>query len=637
MRERGKRGHIGLAAAATWLLASAVASAQSFTQAIVFGDSTVDSGFYKALPNPGGGATFNSLWASAVAHGAGAPTNGPGPMNSQALAAYFGLTANPSNQPGGTNYATSGAKDVTVNSAATGGFQQAIPTVNQIANYLAASGGAANPNGLYLISSGGNDISYALGQTGTAPFPANPTAYVTGAASGLAAAVRTLQSAGARYIIVPDLTYSFPLNNPTEQALKLVYSQALWSDLAAAGVSFIPADWNSVRLAILANPSSFGFLHVGTGAGQMACTQPAGVSTAWALLCSSDPAAPSHLVAPGADQFDLFADDQHMTTAGQKIQADYYYSLIVAPSMISMLAEAPVKTRAALVDTIYNQISQGDRNRGPTGFNVWTSIDVMSLAIDNFPGFPSDPGVPVYGSFGVDYARGPWLVGGALTIGGQKANFSQNFGSFTQKEFAASAYGAWRDGPLWTVAIGTAGTIHYDVNRTVPIGITLQPNAASTNGINLSLASFTGWDFVNGWLTHGPVGGIVLQRVGVNGFTESGSFTSLGFASQTRDSAVTAVGYRVAVDAGRWRPFAQLLWDHELASTDRLVTASLTTIAAPSFSMPAVVLGRDWAAATLGTTFAFDKRFTALFAISAQAAQDSATVYGAQVGINVAF
>ena len=85
------------------------AAAQSFNQAIVFGDSTVDSGFYKALPNPGGGALFNSLWPSAVAAGAGAPTSAPGLMNSQVLAAYFGLTALPANQPGGTDYATSGA------------------------------------------------------------------------------------------------------------------------------------------------------------------------------------------------------------------------------------------------------------------------------------------------------------------------------------------------------------------------------------------------------------------------------------------------------------------------------------------------------------------------------------------------
>jgi hypothetical protein len=37
------------------ILLAAPAQAQSFNQMLVFGDSTVDSGFFKALPNPGGG------------------------------------------------------------------------------------------------------------------------------------------------------------------------------------------------------------------------------------------------------------------------------------------------------------------------------------------------------------------------------------------------------------------------------------------------------------------------------------------------------------------------------------------------------------------------------------------------------
>jgi outer membrane lipase/esterase len=117
-------------------LLAAPAQAQSFNQMLVFGDSTVDSGFFKALPNPGGGTPFNTAWAAAVAAGAGAPTSSPGLMNSQLLAGYFGLTANPSNQPGGTNFATSGAKNLAVNDGTNGGFQQAIPVVTQINDYL---------------------------------------------------------------------------------------------------------------------------------------------------------------------------------------------------------------------------------------------------------------------------------------------------------------------------------------------------------------------------------------------------------------------------------------------------------------------------------------------------------------------
>ena len=200
------------------------AQAQSFNQFIGFGDSTIDSGFYRALPNPGGGANFNALWPAAVAAGAGKPTTSPGLMNSEALASYFGLTAIPANQPGGTNFATSGAKNLDVNTALNGGFQQAIPTVTQIGNYLAANGGHANSNALYLISSGGNDVAFA---TGVLNPPADPTAYILNAASGLAGAVAQLQAAGGRYILVPDLPFSFPTNDATERQARLTYSLAL--------------------------------------------------------------------------------------------------------------------------------------------------------------------------------------------------------------------------------------------------------------------------------------------------------------------------------------------------------------------------------------------------------------------------
>jgi len=154
---------------------AAPASAQTFTQFYGFGDSSIDSGYYRALPNPGGGALFNALWASAVANGAGAPTSRPGLMNSELLASYFGLTAIPSNQPGGTNFATSGAKNVVVNNRINGGFTAAVPTVTQINNYLAASGGRANPSALYLISTGGNDVTFATGGSGSGPFPVSST------------------------------------------------------------------------------------------------------------------------------------------------------------------------------------------------------------------------------------------------------------------------------------------------------------------------------------------------------------------------------------------------------------------------------------------------------------------------------
>lgn len=618
--------------------ASSRAQAQSFNQFVGFGDSTIDSGFYRALSSPGGGGNFNAHWLDAVAHGAGKPTSSPGLMNSEALAASFGLTAIPSNQ-GGTNYATSGAKNVTVNTAATGGFQAAIPTTVQISTYLAANGGRANSNALYLISSGGNDVAFAVGDQGTTP-PPDPTAYVIGAANDLAAAVAGLQAAGARYIVVPDLPFSFPsgggAGNAAERQARLDYSLALWSGLAARGVNFIPADINAVRVAIAASPSTFGFEFIGNGASQTACLKPADVNSAWSLLCSSDPNAPSTFRTPDADRTHLFADDSHLTTAGQKIFADYYYSLIVAPSQISFLAEVPLKTRAGVINAIRNQIPLSQDHRGTTGFNGWVTGDMSFLKMDNYPGFPGDPGRPVGVTAGFDFKLASnWLVGAAFSIGTTKQSFTTT-GSFTQDAFAASFYSAYRDGPFWGNIIATAGALRNDVNRSVPIGITVQPNSGSTSGSNFSLALESGYRFLSGPLTHGPVVGITLQRVHVNAFTETGSFTSLSFDEQKRNSAVSELGYQASFDAGVFRPFAKAVWNHELANTDRQVTAFLTTITAPGYSLPAVVFGKDWGTASAGTTMKISSNVTGLVAFVGQFAQHSVANYGAQFGLNVA-
>jgi phospholipase/lecithinase/hemolysin len=315
------------AVAGAW--SSSPASAQPFNQVIVFGDSNVDSGYYEALTNPGGNATYNADWPTAVAHGAGAPTTSPGPMKSQVLAAFFGLTANPSNTTGGTNYATSGAKNVTVNNAQTGGFTAAIPTVTQISNYLSANGGSANGQALYFVYSGDNDASYAAGETGTGPYPSNPDAYMTQAADQLAAAVQSLYNAGAQHIIVSGLEYDFPKSDSTLMALKLLYTEELWDQLTSLGVPFLKGDVDTVRLAIAANPAQYGFTTISNATGNTACTQPSGISTAWALLCSSDPAAPSTWVSATAPQTNLFADDQHLATAGQRLFANYLFRLVV--------------------------------------------------------------------------------------------------------------------------------------------------------------------------------------------------------------------------------------------------------------------------------------------------------------------
>ncbi|HXD46808.1 MAG TPA: autotransporter domain-containing protein [Pseudolabrys sp.] len=616
-----------IASIAAW---PGVARAQTFSRFFGFGDSTIDSGWYRSTPPLNTSPTFNTDFAAALGAGGGKATTNPGGVSAEYLAGKFGLTATPANTAGGTDYATGGARNNQLNTALTGGNTAAVPTVTQIGNYLAGNNGAADAGALYVISTGGNDITYAANQLAAA----DRSAYVTTAATDLVAAIARLQAAGARYIVIPNQPESF--GTAELKSLRALYDSTVWSGLAARGVNFVPADFNAVIAAVIANPASFGFQFVSnTGAGP-ACTQPAGITSGWATMCS--PTSPvSTLVSPDAASTHLFADDLHLTTAGQQIVADYEYSLLVAPSQISFLPEAQVKTRAAILDTIFSQIPISQRSNAPRGFNAWVSGDFSFLKMANANGFPDDPGTPAGATAGLSFKfGGDWIAGAAISAGSTTQSFS-TMGSYRQDDVAGSLYAGYRHNRLWVNAAATFGMSRYKVDRPVQIGVTTQPNTGTTNGTNVSLAFETGYDLVSGKIEHGPVGGMRFQHIRVDGFIETGSFTSLSFGGQTRNSAVSQIGYQASYDAGKVRPFARAAWNHEWASTDRDVEASLTTTAAPSYTMPAVVLGKDWGTATLGVIAPAATNCMIMVALTGQFAQQSATAYGLQVGLNAAF
>jgi outer membrane lipase/esterase len=78
------------------------------------------------------------------------------------------------------------------------------------------------------------------------------------------------------------------------------------------------------------------------------------------------------------------------------------------------------------------------------------------------------------------------------------------------------------------------------------------------------------------------------------------------------------------------------VWNHEFVDSDRQVSASLTTSAAPAYSMPAVQLGSDWGTVTAGTAVKLAGNVNGLVAITGSLAQQSVQ-FGGQVGINVSF
>ena len=201
--------------------------------------------------------------------------------------------------------------------------------------------------------------------------------------------------------------------------------------------------------------------------------------------------------------------------------------------------------------------------------------------------------VPFGGTVGADYLLpGGVIVGAAFTAGGMAQRFSTG-GNYTEADEAISLYAAYRSGPAWGNVVAGYGLLQDHVARQVALGIFTDQNSADTNGHSLGLALRGGGDFQFGQATTGPVAGVVLQQVRLNGFAETGTsgVTALAFSEQTRNSAVSQLGWRGSVELGDWQPFAEVAWNHEWGGKNRTVTASLTSIAAPPFTKATTPVG----------------------------------------------
>ncbi len=320
------------------LACASQASATSFDAFYTFGDSTVDSGWWAGALNGqcggiagscnSGDPAFDAKVASAIAAGGtGAPV-GVGLMNTQIIAAHYGLTSIPENQSGGTNYAISGSLSAVVNGLGNLHSNPNLPsTVGQISNYLGAPVNTADPSALYLISSGGNDVTYAESNFGTV---AAQQTFLANQAAALAASVHSLQVAGAQNIVVNGLQGS--------GGLATFFTSTLFSDLTALNVKYIGADIAGLIQTVESDPTSYGFTLAtvfpgvpGSSTGS-ACVAGTG-ATGWGQFCANstmpDPNH-AHLRASDSEQTSFWSDDQHLSAAGQLIEANYEIGLIDA-------------------------------------------------------------------------------------------------------------------------------------------------------------------------------------------------------------------------------------------------------------------------------------------------------------------
>jgi outer membrane lipase/esterase len=585
------------AAALAGALLGAPATAADFSNAWFFGDSLSDTG------------------------NIGRFTTSPGAIWTENLASKLGLSAVPV-AAGGTDYANGGARIFT-NSA------PISSVAAQVTAYLASTGGKADPNALYSVWGGPNDIFYA----GTALPPASVPGYLYLTTAQEVGLIQALHDAGARYIIVPTLpdmglTPAAQLSGPAAVAgfttMASTYNELLFGQLRSAGLGVIAPDTFTLIHEIEANPSVYGILVTTSGWACSTANPPAGSVTSGSIACNA-----STLNAPNADQIFMFADGIHPSTITHRILGDYVYSVVVAPTAISMLSETAVRTRSGLDETVLAESVLGE-----TAGRYWVAVDGGKLEYGSGADVPAD-GKPLGFTFGLDRSTRLGRLGLAVNLGQVRPSLT-GIGAYRQEHQSLSIYGSHAFGGLQLGLAATLGHLSYDIRRDVVLGPATRHVESSTSGANLSLGALAQYLLHSGRLEHGPLLGIDLQHVDVSAFTEStaaGASTSMTFGSQQRNAFIGRVGYQLAWGSGNWVPYARASYEHDFAGRDRSIDAALASVAGSGWSVPAVRVDVDAANVALGSRWQLADGVQAWVELNDTFGRSDVTQYGARAGL----
>ena len=554
-----------------------------YTQTVFFGDSLTDAGY------------FRPLLPASVRPVTGQFTTNPGFVWSQYLAEYYGTSAYPNgNSQMGTNYAAGGAR---VGTNTTGALGPIPSLATQVNTYLTSTGGRADPNALYTVWGGANDL-FAITSGG-----ANPTTTIGAAVTAQVGIIGTLQTAGARYILVPTIpdlgvTPGFRAQGTAAAAagtqLSATYNTALFDAIDAAGFRVIPLDTFTLLREIVASPADYGFANV-TGT---AC-QPQ--ITANSLTCN-----PTSYVTPNAPDTYAFADGVHPTSKAHSILSQYAVAMLEGPRQIALLPYTASVHGRARADRVASHVAGKPE---ADGMRWWGDLRGDFLRYDH--GDLYDGAGPM-GTFGVDWSRGSLVYGAFAGYGRAQYDFGKRSGSFDESDATLGGFAGWYGDRLWANAQVSYSWISYDVDREVQLGDVTRRHSGSPDGTNLSLGVSAGYQWGEGAFRHGPVISVVSQTIEMDGYSESNvNSSALAYPDQDFDSLIGSAGYELSYAINdHLQPYARLTVDKEFEDpAEEVFAQSLSLPGTNPYAVPGLETDDGYGTLLMGARtklFGFD-------------------------------
>lgn len=605
-----------------------------FSKTIFFGDSLTDGGFFRPLLPPSSSAVIGQF------------TTNPGYVWSQYMADYFGSNAEVAwkatgaapTMANGNNWSVGGAR---VDVSSVGGLGYTPSLTAQYAAYLAA-GNTVDPNALYSVWGGANDLFYAtgvfqatLGGGGSqAQALAAAQAVVGSAATAQVGLIGAMTHAGAQYILVPTVpdlgaTPSYITQGAAAQGLGTMltegYNNAVFGGLASAGLKVIPLDTFHFLREVIANPAAFGLTNV-TGQACLPQPAPAGDSS---LFCN-----PMSTVPGGANNY-LFADGVHPTTAAHIALADFAVSVIEGPRLVTMLSHSATtigRSRAAMVDGAVAGMSlqQGD------GAHWWADVRGDQQRFNRSLGFD---GMGATGSFGIGWRSGNKTFGAFAGYGQQNIDFGYRRGEFRQTDTSVGGFANWTGANLWASGQASWTKLSYKVDRQVNLGKATRIHSGSPDGDNFGVGASVGWTFHQGALEHGPVLSVLWQNINVDAYSENSTeSTALAYPKQDIDSLFGSLGWQASYAMSEHlRPYVRVTWDREFKDDTKQAWAqSLSMPSTLPYAVPGVEYDRDYGNLTLGVRSKLGG-LEVNTGITATAAQKGGDNYGAFLSVGGSF
>lgn len=556
----------------TGLCLSSTGFTTPYSELYVFGDSLSDSGNLSGLKftNRVGPDYQNSAFADiAIEHTATALGITLAPLTSGGFASN--VAAN-----GGTNHAVGGNQSdqilASVDSVGTytPGIANPPQPIPPFPSFIFRTGiGMANPDALYYINGGGNDVLQ------------NNTAGIAATGSNLVGAAEALTTRGATTIVIsnlPDVSQSpaTVVQGSAVQAAVLQTVTQVNTDILtqanASDANILIMDTFGINRDIINNPERFGFTTYGS---QLSAVCFDNIQDAVCSLTPVDGQISS--TAPNPDLF-AFNDAIHPSASAQAILGDYYSSVLLAPLEISLLPRLGMDSiRQQWASTRYLQ---------PPPLNTWRAFaNIQDGERDR------ERTLNTLESFGHDYRH---LVLGTqyrldknwgLVFSVGKSDGEQTFNSGTEIDQGSFLYAIdsiyhqnrWK----LETSLTHANTEFDEITRRFALGTTSGSEQGRTEGTTVAMRMELAWAaLLRPHWSVTPLIGFEYQHADTDAYRENTTqSTALNFDKQTQISRRFTMGLASAWQC-KHHPVtlaSQLIWITEKADDTQTVRVGLNT------------------------------------------------------------